>query len=172
MLTGFPPIASVDARILILGSMPSRESLSRQQYYAHPRNAFWPLITAMLEADDRLDYPARCSLLREHQIALWDVLAGCEREGSLDSAIRDDSIEVNDFAGFFDRHQRIRRVFFNGARAQQEYRRRVLPTLPGPARELELLRLPSTSPAMASLSREEKLRAWSEILNHGDSIPN
>ena len=164
MLTGFPPIAAADARILILGSMPSRESLAKQQYYAHPRNAFWPTVTTLLQADAGLDYAARCSLLREHQIALWDVLSGCERDGSLDSAIRNASIEVNDFAAFFARHRGIRRVFFNGARAQQEYRRRVLPTLAGTARKLELLRLPSTSPAMASLSREQKRRAWSVIL--------
>ncbi len=165
MLTGFPPIAAADADLLILGSMPSRESLSRRQYYAHPRNAFWPLITTMLGAEGQLDYESRCQLLRQHRIALWDVLAGCEREGSLDSAIRRDSIVVNDFNGFFDHHPRIRRVFFNGARAEREYRRRVLPTLLGRARELESIRLPSTSPALASLSLAEKGAAWSVILD-------
>ena len=94
-------------------------------------------------------------------IALWETLASCVRPGSLDSAIDRDSIVVNDFAGFFTAHPRLRRICFNGAAAADIYRRRVLPALP--AHDIEYLRLPSTSPANASLSFERKLDAWRQV---------
>jgi hypoxanthine-DNA glycosylase len=159
---GFPPIARPDARILILGSMPSRESLARQQYYAHPRNAFWPVVTQLLGIDAE-SYPERSAALARRGVALWDVLQACFRSGSLDSAIDDRSIVTNDFPAFFDAHPDIRRVFFNGAKAEAVYRRHVLPLLAEPAAALPLLRLPSTSPAHAGMSLAQKTTAWRAI---------
>jgi hypoxanthine-DNA glycosylase len=161
---GFPPISRPDARILILGSMPSRESLARQQYYAHPRNAFWPIISALLEIDSDV-YNERTAHVIRRGVAIWDVLQACFRTGSLDSAIDDRSLVANDFASFFQDHPRIHRVFFNGAKAEAVYRKHVLPGLPGPAAALQLQRLPSTSPAHASMSLQQKTAAWRVLLD-------
>jgi hypoxanthine-DNA glycosylase len=163
LLQGFPPICRADGHSLILGSMPSRESLRLQQYYAHPRNAFWPIMKALFGLEDG-GYSEQAQQLTDHGIAVWDVLRACVREGSLDSAIDDESIVTNDFPAFFRQHPRIRRVYFNGAKAEAVYRRRVLPLLAEPARSLSLQRLPSTSPANAGMSLEQKEKAWSIIL--------
>ena len=160
---GFPPIARDDARLLILGTMPSRASLAASRYYAHPRNAFWPILTGLLQLDAP-DYAARAAAVKARGIAIWDVLQACFRSGSLDSAIDESSVVPNDFAGFYRRHPLIRRVFFNGARAESLYRRHVLPCLQEPAATLPLQRLPSTSPAHAGMSLEQKAAAWRAIL--------
>ncbi len=163
---GFPPIARPDAEILILGSAPSVESLRQQQYYAHPRNGFWPIMTELLTGEPQpLSYPERIHLLHQHKIALWDVMQSCRRPGSLDSAIDPQSIEPNPFEPFFDQHPAIRAIFFNGGKAEESYRRHALPQLPEPYSQLSQQRLPSTSPAMATLSRTEKLVQWRIILS-------
>jgi len=156
---GFPPISQPDARVLILGSMPSRESLARGQYYAHPRNAFWPIVCDLLDIGDS-PYEERIARLTARGMAVWDVLKACFREGSLDSAIDEGSAEVNDFRGFYARHPQIRRVFFNGAKAESLYRKQVLPTLSASASAIPLRRLPSTSPGHASMTFEQKKAAW------------
>lgn len=161
---GFPPISRADARILILGSMPSRESLARQQYYAHPRNAFWPIISALL-AFDEPGYRQRIKRVRAGGVAIWDVLQACFRRGSLDSDIDNETLVPNDFRPFFHDHPAIRRVYFNGAKAESVYLKRVLPGLTGEAAALPRLRLPSTSPAHATLSLEQKTAAWRVILD-------
>lgn len=160
----FPPIAAAQAHTLILGSMPGRDSLRATQYYAHPRNAFWPIVTTLLDAAATLDYAARVALLRSNGFALWDVLASCTRRGSLDTAIDPASIVPNDFAAFFKRHRHIDRVFFNGATAATLYRRHVLPTLDPASHTITCERLPSTSPAHAGRSFATKLDAWRTIL--------
>lgn len=165
MINGFPPVANTEATILILGSMPSIRSLQAQEYYAHPRNSFWHIITTLLGAETNLDYEQRKSLLLNNGIALWDVLNSCERKGSLDSAIQNGTTSVNDFNRFFSEHPSIKAVFFNGSRAQQEYRKKVLPKLNKNLSDIEYHRLPSTSPAMASLTREQKLQQWAIILH-------
>lgn len=162
MLHSFAPIQSPQARVLILGSMPGAASLAAARYYAHPQNRFWPIMGALIGAGPELDYPRRIQALRAAGIALWDVLAQCEREGSLDSAIRDDTAVANDFAGFFAGHPRVATVLFNGAKAEASFRRFVLKPLARP--DLTLLRLPSTSPANASQRYEAKLSAWREAL--------
>ncbi len=102
MITGFAPIVDEDSRVLILGSMPSEASLAKGEYYGHPRNAFWPLISALLGEPMRSSYAARVDMLRRNGIALWDVVASCEREGSGDAAIR--RVVVNDFPAFYAAH--------------------------------------------------------------------
>jgi hypoxanthine-DNA glycosylase len=159
----FPPIESADAEILILGSAPSERSLLENQYYGHPSNAFWFIMGELLGFDPRADYEERKRILVENRIALWDVMRSCERSGSLDSAIKTQSVKPNDFSSFLQGHSKIKRVFFNGAKAEAEYKRLVLPLVSKDFPKLEYNRLPSTSPAMASLSRAAKLASWKKI---------
>jgi double-stranded uracil-DNA glycosylase len=165
VITSFAPIAAADAKVLVLGSMPGNESLARQQYYAHPRNAFWFIIEHLTLQSQPLNYKQRTALLREHGIALWDVLRACRRRGSLDSAIERDSTVANDFAGFLHEHPSITDVFFNGATAEQAWKRHVLKQIGSRYDYLSYHRLPSTSPAMASLKPEQKLQLWSAIFD-------
>jgi len=162
MISGFAPIARPDARVLILGTVPSRRSLEAGEYYAHPRNAFWPIIERLFALGTGLDYTARTSLLLEAKVALWDVLRGAERPGSLDAAIVAHSAVANDFAAFFARHGAVRTVFFNGTAAHSLFERHVRATLP-PALDLRLATLPSTSPANTALTTEDKLEAWRAV---------
>jgi TDG/mug DNA glycosylase family protein len=159
----FAAIARRNAETLILGSLPGRKSLEMQQYYAHPYNAFWKLIAAIFATDDPMSYAHRVALLRRNRIAVWDVLAAATRPGSLDSSIVHAGALANDFAKFFRKHPRIRRVFFNGRKAEELYRRFVLPGL---GREFAAIRyesLPSTSPAHAGMSFAKKLGRWRRI---------
>ena len=154
----FPPLAAPDARILILGSMPGVASLRANQYYAHPRNLFWRIVGELTGVPADAAYARRAAGLLDTGIALWDVIASCRREGSLDAAIDEQSLQANDFTAFFRSHAGIGHVFFNGAKAAASYRRHVLPSLKGPA--LVYARLPSTSPAHAARSLEDKYATW------------
>ncbi|BCK86375.1 hypothetical protein MIZ01_0130 [Sideroxyarcus emersonii] len=156
----FAPVSKADARVLILGSMPGKASLQQQQYYAHPSNAFWKIMGELAGAHPALPYARRLRLLEASGIALWDVLASCERESSLDAHIRNES--VHDFAGFFARHPHITRVFFNGAKAEQSFRKFVLGKQQLPP--LTFRRLPSTSPAHAGMCYADKLQAWRTVM--------
>ncbi|MFA5913004.1 MAG: DNA-deoxyinosine glycosylase [Burkholderiales bacterium] len=160
----FPPIADAKARILILGSMPGNASLAAGQYYAHAQNLFWHILGEVTGMAASAPYAARALALRSHGIALWDVLASCTREGSLDSAIDEASIDANDFASFYRLHPGIVQVFFNGAKAEASYRKYVLPGLADGLGPQHFRRLPSTSPANASMSRAYKHRVWKRAL--------
>jgi len=164
----FPPIAKPDAELLILGSLPGRKSLEMQQYYAHPQNAFWKLIAKIYDADPSLPHLERVAILTVNRIALWDVLAAAERPGSLDSSIVHASARANDFAAFYRTHPLIRRVYFNGRKAEELYGRFVLPGLsaPGLSDEFAAIRyaaMPSTSPAHAGMTFAKKLARWKKI---------
>lgn len=159
----FPPIAKKNSHTLILGSLPGQRSLQAQQYYAHPQNAFWKLIEKLFGASSPLPYTRRVKILTDHGIALWDVLAAAERPGSLDSSIVHASARANDFAAFFRAHPQIRRVFFNGRKAEELYRRFVLPGLGSEFEELDYECLPSTSPAHAGMNFATKLERWARI---------
>jgi TDG/mug DNA glycosylase family protein len=162
----FPPIADRAARLLILGSLPGRRSLDMQQYYAHPQNAFWKLIEQSLGAEVSLPYKRRVRILTANRIALWDVLAAAERPGSLDSAIVHASARVNDFASFYRAHPHIRHVLFNGRKAEELYRRFVLPGLPAQFADIRYASMPSTSPAHAGMAFAKKLERWRKELTH------
>ena len=160
----FAPIVDRNARVLVLGSMPGQASLAAGQYYAHPQNAFWRIISELLQCDPASAYPARVAALKSARIALWDVLQSCTREGSLDAMIERDTQVANDFPAFFRKHRKIGHVYFNGAKAEACFRRHVAGKFStGP---IAYARLPSTSPANASLSFERKLRAWRMIVGH------
>jgi hypoxanthine-DNA glycosylase len=152
LLQGLPPVIARGTRLLVLGSFPGVASLLAGQYYAHPRNQFWPILGALWGVDlPAMPYPARLAELRRRGLGLWDVYARCRREGSLDSAIED--AEYNDLAGLRRRAPGLRLIAHNGgesARAMRYTRALGLP----------VLRLPSTSPAHASWSFERKLAAW------------
>ena len=162
---GFPPVANRNARILILGSMPGKESLRAQQYYAHPRNAFWRIMHCLFDIDASLPYEVRCQHLMARHVALWDVLHACTRSSSLDSDIDETSIVPNDFQQFLTSHQNIQTICFNGGKAEEIYQKHVLPRLPNNLVQLPLIRLPSTSPAHAALSFEEKVTRWRTIVS-------
>jgi double-stranded uracil-DNA glycosylase len=159
----FPPIASGMPRVLILGTMPGKVSLRERQYYAHPQNAFWRIIGGILGVDPASPYDARVAAVQSAGIAVWDVLKSCIRESSLDSAIDASSVLPNDFAAFFAEHPQIRRICFNGAKAETLFMKHVRPRLPANP-DVQYLRLPSTSPANASLTLPEKVRAWQAIV--------
>ena len=159
----FPPIVGSRPHTLILGSLPGQRSLQLQQYYAHPQNAFWKLIEQLFGAASPLPYTRRVKILTDHRIALWDVLATAERPGSLDSSIVHVSARANDFAAFLRSHPQIRRVFFNGRKAEEMYRRCVLPGLGTEFEELRYECLPSTSPAHAGMTFARKLEHWARI---------
>jgi TDG/mug DNA glycosylase family protein len=163
VLTGFAPIGDSRATLLILGSMPGAASLAAHQYYAHPRNAFWPMLEAVWGIPAALDYATRVRAVVAARIAIWDVLASCQRASSLDADIEHGSIVVNDFEGFFRRHPQISMIAFNGSTAQLLYRRHVMPSLPTELRQIPALRMPSTSPAHAALSLQRKVQRWREL---------
>lgn len=158
----FPPIAGNQTKILILGSMPGEASLAANQYYAHQRNAFWPIMASLLHIQPDAPYEERISALKSSPIALWDVLKSCKRAGSLDSSIEADTQIINDFQSFFSVHQKITYVFFNGGKAEACFKRYVSPNLD--LVSLRLTRLPSTSPANARLSFNDKCRIWLEMI--------
>ena len=159
----FPPIARRDSRVLILGSMPSEVSLNAREYYAHPRNGFWPILGHLLGFDPRAPYAERRDAILAAGIAIWDVLASCVRPGSADANIEPESIIVNDFSQLFVSSPEIRAVYCNGTTAYTLFRRLVQPTVAN--RDFALYRLPSTSPANASLGLAEKIEEWRKILS-------
>ncbi|MBS0294535.1 MAG: DNA-deoxyinosine glycosylase [Proteobacteria bacterium] len=164
-LAGLPPVVGPDTRVLVLGSFPGRASLAAQQYYGHPRNHFWRILAALWPQHPlpgREDYAARCDWLLARGLGLWDVYAACEREGSLDTSIR--NAQVNDFAGLLIQAPGLAAIAHNGGESFRHARAvRSGMGLDGQAR-IATLRLPSTSPANASWSFEKKLTAWGEAL--------
>ncbi|ULE31538.1 DNA-deoxyinosine glycosylase [Mycobacterium sp. IDR2000157661] len=159
VLYGLPPIIDRGAHTLILGNMPSVMSLTSQQYYGNPRNAFWRIMGGIAGFAEDDAYAERVSALTDRGLAVWDVLHSCRRIGSLDSAVEPDSMVPNDFEVLFERHPGITRVLFNGAAAQKNFRRLVTLT-----RNLEYRRLPSTSPAQ-TMPYADKSAAWREALS-------
>jgi len=144
--------------------MPGHESLVQHQYYAHPRNAFWPIVCQLLEGKLKCSYTERCRLLTAHQISLWDVLASCRRPGSLDSAILRASETPNRIDDFCRRHPELEAIACNGRTAEILLRRHFIRPYPQIFSDLTIIPLPSTSPAMARLRPTDKLALWQEKL--------
>ncbi|WP_410211197.1 DNA-deoxyinosine glycosylase [Aquirhabdus sp.] len=163
LIRSFEPVISDSARVLILGSMPGIKSLNEEQYYAHPQNAFWRIMSALLNINPHAPYPEKLVHLKSSGIALWDVLQTCQRDGSLDSSIVTETETENDFKTLFQNYPKIRHVFFNGAKAEASFKRHTLAKVKN--FDIEYLRLPSTSPAHAGMSFEAKLNAWRVVLD-------
>lgn len=161
--TGLPPLVAPGARVLVLGSMPGRASLAARQYYAHPRNAFWPILGALLGFPANAPYAERVARAVAAGIAIWDVVHACQRPGSLDADIDPASVQVNDFTALLGTHPGITRICFNGGAAAALFTRHVLrpDRLQHPP---ETRRLPSTSPAHAALDFAAKLACWQAAL--------
>ncbi len=163
----FLPLEGATAHTLILGTAPGQASLSAAQYYAHPRNAFWPIMlgiiyssAASFESVKHLDYDQRCQLLIDNGYAIWDVLASCDRPGSLDSRIVRSSEIPNDIEALVKRHPELRTIACNGKTAQKLFARHISLRAEHP----RLCCLPSSSPAMASLTLEQKHQLWANGL--------
>lgn len=159
----FNPVERADARVLILGTLPSVKSLAAGEYYAHPRNSFWWIMGKLVDAAPDLAYAERLEMLRQSGIALWDVCKAAERAGSSDAKIAMDSVEPNDLRGFLESHPRIERICFNGQPAERLFRRKAWPLLAGLPLIPQVV-LDSTSPANARIPREEKLTGWRKCI--------
>ena len=162
--SGFKPIAGPDARVLILGTLPGVASLMKGQYYAQPRNAFWPIMAEVAGAGLSLPYKERVRRLVEQRLALWDVCASAMRSGSLDSRIRTDSIRPNDFRRFLLSHPDVQLICFNGTKAAALFQRVALPKLEARWAHVRRVILPSTSPAHASMPLARKIQVWRAAL--------
>lgn len=150
-IQGFKPVIDHNSQVILLGSMPSEESLRKQEYYANPRNQFWRILGTLFLKEHLSDtsYDQKLEFILQHHLALWDVIAACEREGSLDSNIK--SPQPNPFAELFDLHPEIRCVVFNGKKAFEVYKRQVGFNL---KEGVVYQALPSTSPAIPCLGNE------------------
>lgn len=153
MIYSFSPVIDDACRVLILGSMPSVVSLERQQYYGHRQNYFWPMMFTIFAESYSDDFAEKKQLLLRHHIALWDVLASCEREGSLDSNITNEM--PNDIPALLKEHPTIQYLLFNGGKAFQSFKK----YFPDLLEQMAWKQMPSTSPAH-TMKREEKLRQW------------
>ncbi|MDH4071820.1 MAG: DNA-deoxyinosine glycosylase [Gammaproteobacteria bacterium] len=163
VVNGFPPILGKSARVLVLGTLPSRRSLETNQYYGHPRNAFWPIMGALLGAGPGVPYEERRGILARRQVAVWDVLRSSVRPGSMDADIEPTTAAANDFAALFAASPDIALVCFNGRAAADLWRRLVAPGLQNGSNTVDYQTLPSTSPAHASMSFAQKLEHWRVI---------
>lgn len=162
LLVGLPPRADAQCRVLVLGSMPGGASLQEAQYYAHPRNRFWPVMAAVCGFAPDLPYDARLEALRQAGVGLWDVIGRCERKGSLDSAIVRGSEVPNPIADWLTTHPQVTAIALNGGKAAEAFRRHIRPTLPDDA-ALVTFALPSTSPAHAAMGLPALVDAWRVI---------
>jgi hypoxanthine-DNA glycosylase len=152
----FPPVVNARARVLVLGTLPGEESLRRREYYAHPRNLFWPIVFGLFGATPAIDYAERLAFVMAQRIALWDVCELGEREASADSTIRRE--RPNAIDRLLDTHPPIRAVAFNGSGARRLYDRHL-----ARRSDLAYLALPSTSPAHARLDFAAKLARWTAL---------
>ena len=162
-MAAFPPLLGDKPITLILGSMPGQASLNAGQYYAHPRNAFWFVMSRFCDFEDGIRYQDAVKAVIDKRICVWDVLLDCDRKGSLDSNIQRKTELPNDFATFFDKYPSIRVVGFNGMAARKIFTRHFGSLIPKLS-HVSWVDLPSTSPAHAALNKQEKAKLWIERL--------
>lgn len=166
-IESFSYVVGDKPKALVLGSIPGIASLTAQQYYAHPRNAFWPIMAEYFSFPTDASYQKQINLLLENNTALWDVLRRCEREGSLDSAIKKDTIEPNDIPTLIKENKTIKAILLNGGKASAEFNRHFKKDQM--MQRVKVFSLPSTSPAYAAMSFDEKKSRWFAAL---DSVFN
>ncbi len=162
-IESFEPVIGTNPKVLILGSIPGIASLQAQQYYAHPRNAFWPIMANLFDIEWHDEYELRIQQVKKLPVVLWDTLKACHREGSLDSAILKDELEANDIVGLLKSHPGIDLIAFNGA-ASEKYFKKTVGKLLTDEQQVDLQRLPSTSPAHASKNFQQKLEDWKVLM--------
>lgn len=162
-INSFPPVTASQTKVVILGSIPGVRSLADQQYYAHPRNAFWPIMAQLLGWPALPEYPERLARLQNQGVSLWDVLHGCYREGSLDSAIDKQTEQPNLLAPWFDQMPNLTLVGLNGGTAYKRYQQHFVKPGLHPS-HATYIQLPSTSPAYAAMSFDDKLARWQQAL--------
>ena len=163
LVTGFSPLLAdhdEQVTVLVLGTAPSVKSLQLQQYYAHPQNTFWWIMGQLFEFDHQLAYDQRHKLLNENGVVVWDVLQSCEREGSLDSSIQFESEVANDIPKLLRQYGGIKKIICNGGMAFKLLKRHYPELF---EQDFEILQMPSTSPANARMSKQEKLAKWVEL---------
>lgn len=146
------------SKVLILGSMPGVKSLEEAQYYAHPMNRFWKVMGFLCNEPQMVDlaYEMRAKALLDAGFALWDVIGRCEREGSLDSAIKKEV--PNDIAGLLIKYPNIKTIYLNGGKAQSAFKKYFPEILK--SGKYKVYNLPSTSPANARFRLEDLVREW------------
>jgi len=162
-IESFEPVIGRNPKVLILGSIPGIASLEAQQYYAHPRNAFWPIMAKLFDVEWDNEYELRIQQVKKLPVVLWDTLKACHREGSLDSAILKDELEANDIPGLLNSHPGINLIAFNGAASEKYFKKTVVRQLTD-EHKVDLKRLPSTSPAHASKNFQQKLEDWKMLM--------
>ena len=167
---GFAAVSHVGIRTLVLGSLPGRRSIETNQYYGHPRNAFWPLMATLLGFDTGMPYAQRTAALLDADIGLWDVLQSSIRPGSLDADIDLSSARANDFSRFMELHPALIRICFNGKKAGQLFRRMGCLQETEARRQLTYVELPSTSPAHAAMSFADKLSRWAIVTEPDEPV--
>jgi TDG/mug DNA glycosylase family protein len=160
---GFPAQLNADCRVLVLGSMPGVASLQAAQYYAHPRNRFWPLMGVLCGIDATLSYPDRVRALNARGVGVWDVIGQCERRGSLDASIVRGSEVPNALAARIDGLPALRAIACNGGTAFRAFQRFIVPALLDVARQVPVWSLPSTSPANAAWPLPRLVEAWQPL---------
>lgn len=171
-VASFPPQVGEECRVLILGTVPSLRSLELQQSYGHSQNLFWPFMGEFFDAGPELPYRERIARLHACGLGIWDVFAQVERPGSLDASIVRASEVPNAIPGLLQRQPTIRAIALNGAKAAEGFRRHIAPALSAQdAQRVDILALPSTSPANASISRAEKLRRWRVLTTYAVNLP-
>ena len=163
---GLPAVCGVSPRVLILGSFPSVMSLERREYYGNPHNQFWRIMDAVLGIDAALPYSRRVEEMKRRHIALWDAASECLREGSSDSTIRD--VAQNDIAGFIDENPSVRAIFLNGRTGAGKIFSRFFKDFSAEFPDVDVLVMPSTSPANAAVSLAEKIECWSAVKGYLD----
>lgn len=156
-IESFAPIIDNNTKILILGSIPGKQSLEKQEYYANPRNTFWKILFSLHNENIEEEYNKKTEFLKEKRIGLWDVIKHCHREGSLDSNIKNE--EPNDFTTLFKEYPNIEYVLFNGAKAYDVFRKRVGFDI---SDKITFNKLTSTSPAN-TITFERKMNEWKII---------
>ena len=169
LATGFAAVGSPQPTVLILGSLPGVASLKEQQYFAHPRNQFWSIMATIVGFEVTSTYSDRVSCLAGRGIMLWDVVHSAHRVGSLDSSIKTPGLQVNKFSFLLD-SKSVKLIAFNGAAAEKYFNRYVVPDLTQRGVDASMLpkmiKLPSTSPANAGFSFEQKLSEWQLIASY------
>ncbi len=162
-LSSFEPVEDSNCKILVLGTMPGEESLRRQEYYGYKHNAFWSIMGKYLGFNIELPYEQRCAEIRKAGIGLWDTLAKCERKGSLDTNIK--NVQANDIKDFIDGHFQLKCILFNGGNAELYFKKYILKSTNDSLKDIELLKMPSTSPTNARMNFDSKYKVWAKALS-------